>query len=125
MKSNRRIRKGIAAGRFLLLAAHPSCRLISFSGKPVLNFPFQKLPPPASGRLTTALPLLIAVVDALLEQRCPTRGARAVLQLYPENEVQLAMITTSAMRSGFGGGAVVNYPHSSIVDHDNASMNWE
>ncbi|XXG47845.1 hypothetical protein AAC387_Pa02g2417 [Persea americana] len=44
--------------------------------------------------------------------RCLTRGARAVLQLYPENEAQLEMITASAMRSGFAGGVVVDFPHS-------------
>lgn len=44
--------------------------------------------------------------------RCLTRGARVVLQLYPENEAQLEMITSSAMRSGFAGGVVVDYPHS-------------
>eukprot|EP01018_Ginkgo_biloba_P004284 Gb_28076 [translate_table: standard] len=40
------------------------------------------------------------------------RGARAVLQLYPENPAQLEMITSAAMRSGFSGGLVVDYPHS-------------
>eukprot|EP00262_Sarcandra_glabra_P009975 TRINITY_DN24816_c0_g1_i1.p1 TRINITY_DN24816_c0_g1~~TRINITY_DN24816_c0_g1_i1.p1 ORF type:complete len:290 (-),score=56.84 TRINITY_DN24816_c0_g1_i1:214-1083(-) len=44
--------------------------------------------------------------------KCLTRGARAVLQLYPENPAQLEMITSSAMRSGFAGGVVVDYPHS-------------
>ncbi|XP_039145920.1 18S rRNA (guanine-N(7))-methyltransferase RID2 [Dioscorea cayenensis subsp. rotundata] len=45
--------------------------------------------------------------------RCLARGARAVLQLYAENMDQSAMILTSAMRAGFGGGVVVDYPHSS------------
>ncbi|KAM0939359.1 putative methyltransferase type 11, 18S rRNA (guanine(1575)-N(7))-methyltransferase Bud23 [Dioscorea sansibarensis] len=45
--------------------------------------------------------------------RCLVRGARAVLQLYAENMDQSAMILTSAMRAGFGGGVVVDYPHSS------------
>ncbi|KAG9441965.1 hypothetical protein H6P81_017819 [Aristolochia fimbriata] len=44
--------------------------------------------------------------------RCLARGARAVLQLYHENEAQLELITTSAMRAGFAGGVVVDYPHS-------------
>jgi 18S rRNA (guanine1575-N7)-methyltransferase len=40
------------------------------------------------------------------------RGARAVLQFYPQNPEQLQLITASAMRAGFGGGLVVDYPHS-------------
>uniref|UniRef100_A0A8C9Y1Q7 18S rRNA (guanine-N(7))-methyltransferase n=1 Tax=Sander lucioperca TaxID=283035 RepID=A0A8C9Y1Q7_SANLU len=42
-----------------------------------------------------------------------SRGARAVFQLYPENSEQLELITTQAMRAGFGGGMVVDYPNSS------------
>ncbi|KAJ7519041.1 hypothetical protein O6H91_20G020500 [Diphasiastrum complanatum] len=44
--------------------------------------------------------------------RCLARGSRAVLQMYPENGAQLEMISTAAMRSGFSGGLVVDYPHS-------------
>lgn len=40
------------------------------------------------------------------------RGARAVLQIYPENTDQAAMMTNAAMRAGFSGGLVVDYPHS-------------
>ncbi|KAM4701458.1 18S rRNA (guanine-N(7))-methyltransferase [Discoglossus pictus] len=40
------------------------------------------------------------------------RGSRAVLQLYPENAEQLELITSQAMRSGFTGGMVVDYPNS-------------
>jgi 18S rRNA (guanine1575-N7)-methyltransferase len=40
------------------------------------------------------------------------RGARAVLQFYPENQQQTDMIVMSAMKCGFGGGLVVDYPHS-------------
>ncbi|XP_054445231.1 probable 18S rRNA (guanine-N(7))-methyltransferase [Pteronotus mesoamericanus] len=40
------------------------------------------------------------------------RGARAVLQLYPENPEQLELITTQAMKAGFTGGVVVDYPNS-------------
>ncbi|XP_020659587.2 18S rRNA (guanine-N(7))-methyltransferase [Pogona vitticeps] len=40
------------------------------------------------------------------------RGARAVLQLYPENSQQLELITTQAMKAGFTGGMVVDYPNS-------------
>uniref|UniRef100_A0A2K6U390 18S rRNA (guanine-N(7))-methyltransferase n=1 Tax=Saimiri boliviensis boliviensis TaxID=39432 RepID=A0A2K6U390_SAIBB len=40
------------------------------------------------------------------------RGSRAVLQLYPENSEQLELITTQAIRAGFSGGMVVDYPNS-------------
>jgi 18S rRNA (guanine1575-N7)-methyltransferase len=40
------------------------------------------------------------------------RGAKAVLQIYPENNDQLDMISTAATRCGFGGGVVVDFPHS-------------
>ncbi|XXG62542.1 hypothetical protein AAC387_Pa05g0878 [Persea americana] len=42
--------------------------------------------------------------------RCLTWGARAVLQLYPENEAQLEMITASAMRFGFAGALLLTFP---------------
>jgi 18S rRNA (guanine1575-N7)-methyltransferase len=41
------------------------------------------------------------------------RGARAVLQFYPESPAQVEMVTTSAMRAGFSGGLVIDYPNSS------------
>ncbi|XP_075996837.1 18S rRNA (guanine-N(7))-methyltransferase [Genypterus blacodes] len=41
-----------------------------------------------------------------------SRGARAVFQLYPENSSQLELITTQAMKAGFSGGMVVDYPNS-------------
>ncbi|XP_012473094.1 18S rRNA (guanine-N(7))-methyltransferase RID2 [Gossypium raimondii] len=44
--------------------------------------------------------------------RCLARGARAVLQVYPENIAQRELILSYAMRSGFAGGVVVDYPHS-------------
>ncbi|XP_004450986.1 18S rRNA (guanine-N(7))-methyltransferase isoform X1 [Dasypus novemcinctus] len=40
------------------------------------------------------------------------RGARAVLQLYPENAEQLELITAQATKAGFTGGVVVDYPNS-------------
>eukprot|EP00386_Alphamonas_edax_P006596 GDKI01021308.1.p1 GENE.GDKI01021308.1~~GDKI01021308.1.p1 ORF type:complete len:278 (+),score=75.95 GDKI01021308.1:110-943(+) len=40
------------------------------------------------------------------------KGARAALQFYPETPEQVEMITAAAMRSGFGGGLVVDYPNS-------------
>ncbi|XP_009401552.2 18S rRNA (guanine-N(7))-methyltransferase RID2 [Musa acuminata AAA Group] len=45
--------------------------------------------------------------------RCLARGARAVLQLYAENMDQSEMIMMYAMRAGFAGGIVVDWPHSS------------
>ncbi|KAJ8554057.1 hypothetical protein K7X08_024735 [Anisodus acutangulus] len=44
--------------------------------------------------------------------RCLGRGARAVLQVYPENIAQLELILGFAMRAGFSGGIVVDYPHN-------------
>jgi len=43
---------------------------------------------------------------------CMRKGARAVLQFYPETAGQVEMITSAALRSGFGGGLVVDFPHS-------------
>ena len=40
------------------------------------------------------------------------RGARAALQFFPENEAQLELITASALRCGFTGGLVVDFPNS-------------
>lgn len=44
--------------------------------------------------------------------RCLARGARAVLQVYPENAAQAEMLVAAAMKVGFSGGLVVDYPHS-------------
>ncbi|VFQ71420.1 unnamed protein product [Cuscuta campestris] len=44
--------------------------------------------------------------------RCLSRGARAVFQVYPENNAQRELILAFAMRAGFAGGVVVDYPHS-------------
>lgn len=41
-----------------------------------------------------------------------SRGSRAILQLYPENSEQLELITAQAMKAGFTGGMVVDYPNS-------------
>ena len=43
---------------------------------------------------------------------CMRKGTRVVIQLYPEDKHQLDMITMSALRSGFSGGVVVDYPNS-------------
>ena len=44
--------------------------------------------------------------------RCLRRGARAALQVYPENSEQLELMTTTAMKCGFTGGLVVDFPNS-------------
>ena len=44
--------------------------------------------------------------------RCLRRGAKAVLQFYPDGAKQAEMITTAALRVGFSGGLVVDYPNS-------------
>jgi len=41
-----------------------------------------------------------------------SRGGRAVFQFYPENPQQVELITTQAMKAGFTGGLVVDYPNS-------------
>jgi len=43
---------------------------------------------------------------------CLTRGSKAVFQFYPENPSQIELITSQAMKSGFTGGLVVDYPNS-------------
>ncbi|CAM8965403.1 unnamed protein product [Rhodiola kirilowii] len=45
--------------------------------------------------------------------RCLARGARAAFQIYPENLDQRQLIVSYAMRAGFAGGIVVDFPHSS------------
>ncbi|RZF35025.1 hypothetical protein LSTR_LSTR000442 [Laodelphax striatellus] len=41
-----------------------------------------------------------------------SRTARAVFQFYPENSDQVELITSQAMKSGFYGGLVVDFPNS-------------
>ncbi|XP_050735677.1 probable 18S rRNA (guanine-N(7))-methyltransferase [Eriocheir sinensis] len=41
------------------------------------------------------------------------RGSRAVFQFYPENDAQVELVVSQAMRAGFTGGLVVDYPNSS------------
>jgi 18S rRNA (guanine1575-N7)-methyltransferase len=53
---------------------------------------------------------LIAFFSSLY--KCLRRGARAVLQIYPENPQQLELISTAALRTGFTGGVVVDFPNS-------------
>jgi len=40
------------------------------------------------------------------------RGGKAVFQFYPDSPSQVELITAQAMRSGFTGGVVVDYPNS-------------
>ncbi|KAL1923477.1 uncharacterized protein VTP21DRAFT_8457 [Calcarisporiella thermophila] len=40
------------------------------------------------------------------------RGARAIFQFYPENDNQCELIMNVAMRCGFEGGLLVDYPNS-------------
>ena len=44
--------------------------------------------------------------------RSLVRGGRAVLQWYPENTQQMELVTSCAMRCGFSGGLLVDYPNS-------------
>lgn len=41
-----------------------------------------------------------------------SRTARAVFQFYPENSNQMELVTNQAMKAGFFGGVVVDYPNS-------------
>ncbi|KAI6646298.1 18S rRNA (guanine-N(7))-methyltransferase-like [Oopsacas minuta] len=41
------------------------------------------------------------------------RGAKAVLQVYPENSEQMELLTFQATKVGFTGGLVIDFPHSS------------
>jgi len=43
---------------------------------------------------------------------CLTRGARAVFQFYPENTHQVELLSSAALRAGFSGGLLVDYPNS-------------
>lgn len=40
------------------------------------------------------------------------RGAKAVLQFYPSSPEQVEMVANAAMKCGFSGGVVVDFPHS-------------
>lgn len=43
---------------------------------------------------------------------CLCRGSKAVFQFYPENPAQVELITAQALRAGFTGGVVVDFPNS-------------
>lgn len=55
------------------------------------------------------MPLSRAFFESLY--RCLARGARAAFQVYPENLAQRELILSYAMRAGFAGGVVIDYPH--------------
>ncbi|XP_077283115.1 18S rRNA (guanine-N(7))-methyltransferase isoform X2 [Arctopsyche grandis] len=41
-----------------------------------------------------------------------SRNARAVFQFYPENSEQMELVTSQAMKAGFYGGVLVDFPNS-------------
>lgn len=43
---------------------------------------------------------------------CLIKGARCCFQFYPSSPEQVEMITSAAMRNGFTGGLIVDYPNS-------------
>jgi len=43
---------------------------------------------------------------------CLSRGSRAVFQFYPENSQQIELMTQQAMKAGFTGGVVIDFPNS-------------
>ena len=49
---------------------------------------------------------------SLLPPPTQVRGGHAVFQFYPENPAQMELITHQAMRAGFTGGVVIDYPNS-------------
>jgi 18S rRNA (guanine1575-N7)-methyltransferase len=55
--------------------------------------------------------LLISLLCVAMILLC-CHNHRAVFQLYPEGTEQLEMITNAAMKSGFSGGVVIDYPNS-------------
>lgn len=42
-------------------------------------------------------------------------SSQQAFQFYPENEEQLEMITNAAIKCGFSGGLVVDYPNSALA----------
>eukprot|EP01126_Amoeba_proteus_P044586 TRINITY_DN495_c0_g2_i3.p1 TRINITY_DN495_c0_g2~~TRINITY_DN495_c0_g2_i3.p1 ORF type:complete len:205 (+),score=48.62 TRINITY_DN495_c0_g2_i3:372-986(+) len=43
---------------------------------------------------------------------CMIRGGRCIFQFYPENPKQVELLTTAALKAGFTGGMLVDYPNS-------------
>eukprot|EP00826_Nyctotherus_ovalis_P049119 TRINITY_DN587_c0_g1_i15.p1 TRINITY_DN587_c0_g1~~TRINITY_DN587_c0_g1_i15.p1 ORF type:complete len:206 (+),score=72.10 TRINITY_DN587_c0_g1_i15:375-992(+) len=44
--------------------------------------------------------------------RVLVRGGRCALQFYPHNADQIELLTNAALKCGFTGGLIVDYPHS-------------
>ena len=44
---------------------------------------------------------------------CLKRGAKVILQIYPESPQQAELLTRQATRAGFNGGLMVDFPNSS------------
>jgi 18S rRNA (guanine1575-N7)-methyltransferase len=40
------------------------------------------------------------------------KGARCAFQFYPANPEQAAMITNAALKNGFSGGMIIDFPNS-------------
>jgi 18S rRNA (guanine1575-N7)-methyltransferase len=51
-------------------------------------------------------------IDEVNTFQFQSRTARAVFQFYPENSDQMELVTSQAMKAGFFGGVVVDYPNS-------------
>jgi len=43
---------------------------------------------------------------------CMARGSKCIFQFYPENTKQMELLTSAAMKSGFTGGVLADYPNS-------------
>ena len=56
--------------------------------------------------------LKFEVVTSCLFSSLQGRGARAVFQFYPEDPRQVEIVTAQAIKAGFSGGVVVDYPNS-------------
>ena len=73
---------------------------------------------PRDSTTSSALCMLVWYVPStpslLTHPHTPTqvRGGRAVFQFYPENPAQMELITHQAMKAGFTGGVVIDYPNS-------------
>ncbi|KAL1123226.1 hypothetical protein AAG570_002313 [Ranatra chinensis] len=70
------------------------------------------------GDLGQGLPFRAGAFDGAITKffsglfACLSRSARAVFQFYPENSDQIELVTCQAMKAGFFGGLVVDYPNS-------------
>lgn len=46
---------------------------------------------------------------------CLCHGARAALQIYPENNDQISLMQDCAIKAGFTGGLIIDYPNSTMA----------